>query len=317
MTPRQVAVVVPTRNRSARLTRLVAALEAQTLPAEDFEVVFVDDASDDGTVAALEGMARATSLNLRVISRADRAGPAAARNEGWRATSAPVVAFTDDDCIPSPQWLVSGLTALGRDPHVGVLQGATLPEDGEPLDGFVATRVIEAPTAFFEACNLFLRREALEQSGGFDEELGLHFEDTALGWAVIDAGWKRVFSAEALVHHDVTRPGVMWHVGKALLDGHAVKVARDHPSFRRDLWRRWCIEPRRAAFAVALGAAVAGFAGRRWKLSLLAALPYAWMRRPRSVSRAGAEQLAGWVVIDAATFAGMARGWFRWRRLLL
>ena len=314
MSSRQIAVVVPTRNRSGRLPRLVAALEAQTIPASDFEVVFVDDASDDDTARVLERIAASTALNLRVISRNSCAGPARARNEGWQATSAPIVAFTDDDCIPSPQWLASGLAALAREPHVGVLQGATLPEEGEPLDGFVATRVIEEATPFFEACNLFVRRPALDQSGGFDEDLGLHFEDTALGWRVIEAGWARHFSADALVHHDVTRPGIGWHLRKALLDGHAVKVAQEHPSFRRELWRPWCIEPRRAAFAAALLGLVGG---RRWKPALLAALPYAWMRRPRSVSRAGAEQLAGWVALDAATLAGMARGWYRWRRFLL
>jgi glycosyltransferase involved in cell wall biosynthesis len=314
VTELRIAVVVPTRNRGERLKRVVAALEVQTLPHEEFEVIFVNDASTDDTARVLERVAGATPLNLRVISQPKRTGPAAARNAGWKATAAPVVAFTDDDCIPTPRWLEAALARVAADPHIGVLQGCTLPEEGFALDGFVATRTVTTPTPYFEACNLFVRRAALEQSGGFDEDLGLHFEDTALGWAVLDAGWERAFSEDALVHHDVTRPGVAWFVRKALLDGHAVKVARDHAAFRSALWRSWCMEPRRAAFA----AAVAGLAiGSRWRPALLAILPYAWSRNPRSVSRAGAELLAGNVAVDAAAFAGMIRGWIRWRRFLL
>ena len=314
MTGLRVSVVVPTRNRSSRLERLARALEAQALPASSFDVVFVDDASTDDTREVLEALAARTALDVRVISQPSRTGPAAARNAGWKATSAAVVAFTDDDCIPTPQWLLAGLDALAADPHVGILQGCTLPEVGESLDGLVATRSVTGPTPFFEACNLFVRRAALDQCGGFDEELGLHFEDTALGWAVRDAGWNSAFSHEPLVHHDVTRPGIGWFLRKALLDGHVVKVAVDHPSFRRALWRSWCVEPRRGLFAAAL---IGGALGLRWRSALLLALPYGWSRNPRSASRAGAELFAGWVALDAATFAGMVRGWFRWRRFLL
>ena len=314
MNEHAVAVVVPTRNRSARLERVIRALEAQTLPARDFEVVFVDDASTDDTVHVLAELAATSSLRIRVMSQTQRTGPARARNEGWRSTAAPVVAFTDDDCIPTPSWLATGLAALDGEPHVGILQGKTLPEEGEALDGFVATREVTGPTPFFEGCNLFVRREALAQSGGFDEELGLHFEDTALGWAVLEAGWSRGFSAGTLVHHDVTRPGISWFVRKALLDGHAVKVVRDHPSFQRSLWKPWCVDRRRAAFASAVAGVILG---AFWRPAILAALPYAWMRKPVSLSRAGAELVGGSVAIDAATFAGTVRGWWRWRRFLL
>ena len=310
----RVAVVVPTRNRGERLHRLVSALEVQTLAPEAFEVIFVNDASTDDTGEVIARLAKSSTLSVRVISHAVRTGPAAARNAGWKASGAPVVAFTDDDCIPTPQWLEAGLAAIAADRHVGILQGPTLPEEGYALDGFVATRTVTTATPYFEACNLFVRRAALEQSGGFDEELGLHFEDTALGWAVLEAGWDRAFATEALVHHDVTLPGVGWFVRKAALDGHAVKVAHDHPAFRSALWKRWCMEPRRALFAAAVAGSILGV---RWRPALLMALPYAWSSNPRSASRAGAERLAGSLAVDAASFAGMVRGWWRWRRFVL
>src|SRR5689334_7590279 len=76
-----VSIVVPTYNRRAGLERLLLALAAQTLPAERFEVVVVDDGSDDGTAQLLA--TRATPYRLRAVNQAN-AGPAAARNVGVR-----------------------------------------------------------------------------------------------------------------------------------------------------------------------------------------------------------------------------------------
>src|SRR3954452_3482097 len=103
MQPR-VTVVAATHNRARRLEALLASLAEQTIGTEAFEVVIVDDASQDDTPAVLE-RALAGPLDLRVLRQAEGGGQAAARNAGWRAATAPVVAFTDDDCVCARDWL--------------------------------------------------------------------------------------------------------------------------------------------------------------------------------------------------------------------
>ena len=67
-----------------RLPRLVAALEAQSLPSEHFEVLIVDNGSMDDTPAVLEHLAKTTSIDLHPLRIDVNAGPAPARNLGWR-----------------------------------------------------------------------------------------------------------------------------------------------------------------------------------------------------------------------------------------
>src|SRR6266540_4406913 len=85
----EVTVVVPTYRRPHLLSRLVEALEAQTFPAERFDVVIVDNASADDTPARLAALATASPLSLRHAVE-PRRGPAAVRNTGWRGAAAPV-----------------------------------------------------------------------------------------------------------------------------------------------------------------------------------------------------------------------------------
>jgi glycosyltransferase involved in cell wall biosynthesis len=308
----RVAVVVPTYRRPERLARLVAALEAQTRRPD--EVVVVDDGSGDDTLRQLRELAEATPLELRVLS-VPHTGPALARNAGWRATATEFVAFTDDDCVPAPRWLEAGLEAIAADPTLGSVQGRTAPHPGVVVRPWATTREVDGPSMLFEACNLVCRRAALDQGGGFDEELNWFGEDTVCGWRMLDAGWRHAFAGDALVHHDITYPGFRYHLRQGFLEGHLVDLARRHPGIRQAVfWRPWCFRPRNAAFL----AAVAGLVGaRRWPPLALAAAPYLWDRRPRSPSRDGARLFAGQLAFDAAVEAGMITGSIRNRRLVL
>src|SRR6266568_510689 len=126
-----VAVVVPTRNRPDGLRRLVGGLEGQTLPRALWELVIVDDSSDEPTALAIKEITATSPLRIRAL-RTDHCagGPAPVRNLGWRATDAPFLAFTDDDCIPQPGWLAAGLAALEGGADVGLVQGRTIRPPG-------------------------------------------------------------------------------------------------------------------------------------------------------------------------------------------
>lgn len=168
-----VCVVVPTFHRPELLHSCLSSLLAQTLPQHRFEIVVVDDGHCDVTrdyVLALAALSPAP--RIRYLRPLDGRGPAVARNAGWRATQAPLVAFTDDDTRPDPGWLRHGIATLLQNPRWVAAGGQVLvPRDDarrdRPTDHELMTRGLE--TAEFVTANAFVRREALQQIDGFDE----------------------------------------------------------------------------------------------------------------------------------------------------
>src|SRR3954453_7495998 len=114
----EVSVVVPAYNAAATIAPALEGLLAQDLQAP-YEVIVVDDGSDDGTGAIVKG-----TSGVR-LARQPNQGPAEARNHGARLAKGQVLAFTDSDCVPRPDWLRHGVAALaGAD----LVQGRGLPD---------------------------------------------------------------------------------------------------------------------------------------------------------------------------------------------
>jgi GT2 family glycosyltransferase len=200
-----VAVVVATHNRPQRLAELLAALRAQSRPAD--EVIVVDDGSEARTRDLLEAVRCAGGLPLRVIRRERPGGPATARDQGWRSATSELIAFTDDDCAPAPEWLAGAERVAAEHPGTFV-QGRTLPNPGEiaGLGPFSNTIWVRELDPAFQTCNIAYPRELLERIGGFDvDTFGREpgGEDCDLGWRAIAAGARPVFAPEALVQHAV------------------------------------------------------------------------------------------------------------------
>ena len=312
----EIAVVCSTYRRPARLRRLVESLERQTLEPSRFEVVLVDNASGDTTSAVIAELARTSPLTIRALATTSNHGPAPARNLGWRSTPAPLLAFVDDDVETSPEWLRAGLEAMQGDPLLGIVQGRVGPP--EPLGSLVHwswVHRIDGPDPFFPACNLFLRREALEEAGGFNETIGWWGEDTALGWAVVDAGWGRGFAADALAIHPVEVRPVSWYMLNGWNDRALVGLAKAHPGFRDEaFWRPWALRRREALLALAL---VSSLASLRWPLAAAGVLPYLRDAQP-PVGQPGWVRLgAETVLIDVARLAGSLAGSAQHRTVVL
>ncbi len=228
-----VTVVVPTHNRVASLRRLLAALERCVPPPGGFEVVVVDDGSTDGTHEFL------STAGAAHVAQA-QAGPAAARNRGWRTSSAPLVAFTDDDCIPDPGWLVEMVRPFD-DPSVVGVGGRIQPltpsfiatfvqlerqvDHGLVGDGVQARYLVTANAAF--------RRSAIEAVGGFDERFPSPAgEDVDLSWRLVAAGGKLVVTPDATVAHDhrVSLVGVLRTFAKHGRARAALRATHPHDS---------------------------------------------------------------------------------------
>jgi glycosyltransferase involved in cell wall biosynthesis len=155
-----VSVVVCTRNRPETLAAALEAIEHQTLQRERYEVIVVDDGSTDDTAAV------ARAAGAQVIRFPEHRGVAAARNEGFRSAQAPIVAFTDDDCVPAREWLEELLKAF-RDRSVDGVAGCVVPASTTRL----MLRYIEArnPLAPLPA-DLGTSRRPLERLAGYLKE---------------------------------------------------------------------------------------------------------------------------------------------------
>lgn len=315
-----VSVAVSTHGRSQLLPRLVAALEAQTLPPERFEVVIVDNASPDDTSAVLDKLASATSIQLRALRAEGPGGPARGRNMAWRAARGAVVAFTDDDCLPCPAWLEEGLAAF--DDGAGVVVGRTTPPPEQRGAAEVPfARVVQVDDVrFFETCNVFYRRADLEAVDGFDESFrGVGGEDTDLGLRLTERGVAAEFAPGALVHHEVRPGSFAAALRESLRWSDLPLVIRRHPAAGRRLAHRFVFW--RAAHPPALAAAVGILLGLRWRPALLLVVP--WVRHRTRVHPLSPKQLAnlkalpGALVIDICEVGVMARGAIRHRTLFL
>jgi len=327
----EMSVVIPTHNRPDRCAALLRRLSAQSIGAGRFEVVVVDDCSTDDTSVVLAALVDEVPFRLVPLRTPANGGPALARNLGWRAASAPVVAFTDDDCDPEDGWLAAGLAAFGADPGLGVAQGRTRVPDGvdiSKLQGWYVWRDVSAATPYFDACNVFYRRAALDGTGGFDEHIAWWStrpgpgsapiawgEDSAAGWSVVEAGWGRGFVADAVVVHDVEDRGWLWHVRYGYLDRIIVALAVQHPGYRQEaFWRPWAYRREDAAFLAAVAGAAAAL---RWRPAALAVLPYLWWRRPSVRRPRFAQVCAGNLAVDAARAVGQIHGALKYRTFVL
>jgi glycosyltransferase involved in cell wall biosynthesis len=122
----EIAAVVATRNRENRLRLAIQSLLAQTLPRDRYEIIIVDNASDDGTSALVRGL-QAEAVNLHYVYEA-RTGLSCARNAGWRRAKAPLVAFLDDDAVAAPDWLERLLAAFSGNPGPACVGGRVTPD---------------------------------------------------------------------------------------------------------------------------------------------------------------------------------------------
>ncbi len=245
------SIIIPTFKRHDLLLRALAAACQQLFPADEYEVVVADDAECPATRQLVESMAASSKCELRYVPVLHRHGPAAARNCGWREARGDILAFTDDDCIPDPLWLASGVRAL--------LGAASFTEDeSRTSDEASAVKEVQAawgklvmpipstPTdyerdssglanATFVTANCFVKREALAIVGGFDEQFRLAWrEDTDLYFRLLEHGMYVRHVPQAIVVHPVrpARWGVsLFQQAKSQFD---VLLYRKHPQLYRN-----------------------------------------------------------------------------------
>ena len=286
------SVVVPTYNRAEPLATLLRVLEelVNRAAAEgmNIEVVVVDDGSTDTTPHVME------AFDWIVACHQPNAGPAAARNLGWRTATGEVIVFIDDDCIPAGAWPRQILGAFD-DPMVGGAGGNIASAGDGPLDHFVTVerlvdhgRDLGNTLDYLITANAAYRRAALEEVGGFDSSFRRAAgEDVDLAWRLRACGWRLVRAPDTVEHdHRSSVTGILRTFrahgrARALLDqrhpqqgitASASNAAR--PSMLMDRWRRYralgmtagWIVPLFALRVAGLGTYLVGFLAARWNI---------------------------------------------------
>lgn len=263
----QMSVVVPVRDRSRQLDRLLTALPSGV------HVLVVDDGSERPDLVA----ATAKRHGAEVVALPTNGGPAGARNRGYEATGTPFVGFVDSDVVPDPgtfelllrHFADPGLAMvapriLGLEPTTSMSPGggvrsalnryeaamSSLNRGPDPALVRPMSRVAWLPSA----C-VVVRRTAIDSCAGFSEEMRVG-EDVDLVWRLVSSGHRVRYEPTASVRHEHRVTPVSWLVRKAVYGTSAAPLASRHG----DAVAPAVFSPWTTAFAVAV------VAQRRWSL---------------------------------------------------
>jgi glycosyltransferase involved in cell wall biosynthesis len=229
MPPAFLSVIIPTRNRAILLSKALYSLRNQTLPAEQFEVLVVDNGSDDNT-REIVAQAQARQKNLHYFFTAIP-GLHAARHLGMEKAQSAILVYTDDDIEAFPTWL-EGIADGFSQPDVAMVGGKSLPKfesdpprwlmkrwktTGELGYFFGALSILdfgeiirEIPPTYVIGCNFAIRKRALLAAGGFHpDSMPPEFlfyrgdGETWVGRAAAAQGGKVLYHPRAVVYHFV------------------------------------------------------------------------------------------------------------------
>ncbi|MCK5785311.1 MAG: glycosyltransferase [Candidatus Sabulitectum sp.] len=204
MAETEIAAIVPFRGQWSNLIPALKALDQQTIRSRLTVILSID---------GLEEPPSHVIDLVDICINGEQTGPASARNRGWRITEAPVILFTDSDCIPEPVWAermegklkdeyqaVKGVYSFGGFKLIQRLAQVEFEERYRLMKNATTIYLADTYSAGF-------RRDWLEKLEGFDESFPLpEHEDVDLSWRLTKAGGKIGFAAEARVAH-THRPG--------------------------------------------------------------------------------------------------------------
>jgi GT2 family glycosyltransferase len=203
VTPK-VSVIVPHYRDLERLDLCLAALASQSFPREGFEIVVADNSSPEGAAAVERAIAGRARL---VVVPEKGAGPA--RNGGVAASKGEILAFTDCDCLPEPDWLAEGVRALESHDFVGGRMEVLVddPRRMTPAEAFERVFAFDNESyvirkGFTVTANLFCRRELFDRVGGF--RVGVS-EDVEWCHRALAAGYRIGYAARAGAGHPARR----------------------------------------------------------------------------------------------------------------
>ncbi len=303
---------MPCLGRRDWVIEQMAALRSQTYPHDRYEVIVVDNGSKDGTWEFFIEEAKRPGPPLRYF-RNHTGHPTCngSRQVGVDNARGTVLAFTDTDCLVTPEWLINGVRRAMEE-GVGLVVGRTLPPPQDPVNSLSRVRRVEE-IGFYDSCNIFYRREAFMKVGGFDlmdTDSNVMFlgDDTDLGCRVVSAGYRELYAPEALLYHRVRQMTLkQWLFGTQDLFGVAYFVRRN-PVIRKLFFLRYFMSAHTFLFDLGVAGTLAAF----WHPAfLLLWLPYLaprlakWEPPHRKLLRIGAAMFRGTVTFGVLIYSSV------------
>ncbi len=213
----RLSVIIPTYNRVDILPRCLHALNTQTIPGSDFEIIIVDDGSTDNTEQVVSQLKDELIPEVTYIKQENK-GPAGARNTGIRLAKGTIIWITGDDYIAEPDCLQQHLdwhenrnpgeetTILGYstwDPELTVKPLMHWVENGGFQFAYHTIRHGEEISFIhFITCNISFKKSFFDRFGPFDETyLKAMGEDTDLGIRFALNGMRFYYNSQAVAYH--------------------------------------------------------------------------------------------------------------------
>lgn len=197
-----VSIVIPTFNGASRIGNCLDAILQQTA-GRNVEILVVNDGSTDNTADVVDRYS-----GVRLITQAN-AGPAAARNRGAQEARGTIILFTDDDCVPMPDWLHAMLEPF-QDPEVVGVKGVYRTHQRSPIARFVQIEYEDRYRRmagldcidFIDTYSAAFSRDRFLEMTGYDTSFPVACaEDIELSYRMSARGWKMKFVPAAIVYH--------------------------------------------------------------------------------------------------------------------
>ena len=243
----EISIIIPSRNRLDTLPRVLLALEHQDFPKSLFEVVVVDDKSNDGSQEFLAAFAKETVLNFQWIEGiAKNAG--AARNLGLKTASGTLALFLDSDTIPGRDLVRQHMIWHEHyGPDVCILGRVTMSKElaikkqgrfNDTTTKHDAVQMAELEWHEYRTANTSLSRQRCLDTGGFDVLLPAA-EDTEIASRLSKLGMRFIYirDIDVIHHHPMNNDGFYY---KGELYGRAAaRWYTKNPELRRLIIARY------------------------------------------------------------------------------
>ena len=249
------SVVIPALNCIQEADDCIAALQAQDYPADRFEIIVVDNGSDDGTAE------RVQALGVH-LERMPEKGRSKAQNAGLKAARGEIILTTDMGCIARPDW-ISNVVACFRDPAVGCVAGdiTMLPTEDNMALRYQARKRYMSPLhalsrrklpflPFADGANSSFRRAVFDEIGGFESSFFKAADVEICYRILVLTEWKIVFCPDCLMQeagepdlktlqHQRYRMGMGSHLLRARFPAFYEQVEDDSNAGLRERYWAW------------------------------------------------------------------------------